>query len=273
MKKIFKKIGSLIRSPKLTLRVFFSIYVSLISIKMKTNFLGTPYGGWNFVTNKNLENSTIISAGVGEDISFDIEFINLFGGKVLFVDPTPRSLIHMEGVIKNLGNKKTSNYDLTSGKQNIKSYDLLNVNNSNIEVINKALTNEADQKVKFYSPLNEEHVSYSISNWEKDKESKRNFIEVETTTISQIALNYNLTDIPLIKLDIEGAENDVLQDMIKKEIKPYQILVEFDELQNITLKSYVKTLQTVMLLLREDYKLININNFPNFLFVHKRLIK
>ena len=35
-------------------------------------FLGTEYGGWSIYENKNIQNKYIISAGLGEDASFDI---------------------------------------------------------------------------------------------------------------------------------------------------------------------------------------------------------
>ena len=44
----------------------------------ETCFLGTDYGGWHFV-DLNLQGTTIISAGLGEDGSFDLEFArNMF---------------------------------------------------------------------------------------------------------------------------------------------------------------------------------------------------
>ena len=40
--------------------------------------LGTEYGGWFFIDDKDLYGTTIISAGLGEDASFDIELINKY---------------------------------------------------------------------------------------------------------------------------------------------------------------------------------------------------
>ena len=39
---------------------------------------------------KNLSQPIIISCGLGEDASFDIDMINRFGAKILCIDPTPR---------------------------------------------------------------------------------------------------------------------------------------------------------------------------------------
>lgn len=58
--------------------------------------LGSKYGGWTFADVQNLQGSTIISGGLGEDASFDVEFAARFGARVVLVDPTPRSIRHFE---------------------------------------------------------------------------------------------------------------------------------------------------------------------------------
>ena len=48
---------------------------------------------------------------------------------------------------------------------------------------------------------------------------------------------FNIKNIEMIKLDIEGSEVEVLDNMIEDKIFPNQILVEFDELNNINDKA------------------------------------
>ena len=50
--------------------------------------LGSDYGGWSLVSHPSLFNGLVISAGAGEDISFDVEIVNFFNAKVVLVDPT-----------------------------------------------------------------------------------------------------------------------------------------------------------------------------------------
>jgi len=264
-----KKILHFFKNPKIILRLLMSFFIKIIASKKSSIFLGTPYGGWHFIDDKNLKDSVIISAGVGEDISFDVEFINKFNSKIIFVDPTPRSIIHMKEVLNNLGNEKSTEYDLSSGRQEISSYDLSNITVQNIAIEEKALTNGESDTVKFFEPLNKEHVSYSISNWQNSKSNNDNFIEVETTTLFKLINKYKLSNIPLLKLDIEGAESQVLKDMLSKNIKPNQILVEFDELQKYNFVTYYKAIILILLMLNNGYQLIKTNNFPNFLFVNK----
>ena len=62
--------------------------------------LGTKYGGWILPTNTTLnENSIIYSAGVGEDISFDLLLQNKYNCKIFLIDPTKRSIKHYNEII------------------------------------------------------------------------------------------------------------------------------------------------------------------------------
>ena len=44
----------------------------------------------------------------------------------------------------------------------------------------------------------------------------------------------NSSDVMLLKLDIEGAEIEVIDSLFKSKFRPRQILVEFDELNSPT---------------------------------------
>ena len=129
--------------------------------------MGSDYGGWSFQENKNLENKFIISAGLGEDASFDIELINKYNCKVIIVDPTPRAIDHYNQIIKNSGAPKKDSYK-EGGKQIISSYDLTNINNKNLILIKKGLYNSDNEELKFFAPPNKSHVSHSIIDWQND---------------------------------------------------------------------------------------------------------
>ena len=85
--------------------------------------------------------------------------------------------------------------------------------------------------------------------------------------------DHKINELELIKLDIEGAENKVLPNLIKNKIFPNQILVEFDELHTNNILSYTKALFIIFRLLLNDYILIKTYKFPDMLFVKKTLIK
>jgi FkbM family methyltransferase len=245
------------------------LFFKKISKNKKTNFLGSNYGGWHFLSPVKNLSLNVISAGVGEDISFDVEFINSYNSKVVLIDPTPRAILHVENVLNNLGRKKTKNYKKNSGNQLIESYELSKIKKKNIVLFKKALFNKSNQTVKFYLPKNKNHVSHSISNFQNNFSKDTDFIEVETISIDEVMEQVGFKKIDLFKLDIEGAENYVIPDMLDKKIFPDQILVEFDELRTNKVKPFVYALKIFLRLIFNGYELVKTNNFPNFLFVKK----
>ena len=56
--------------------------------------------------------------------------------------------------------------------------------------------------------------------------------------------------------------------MLKLNIYPNQILVEFDELHTSKIKVFLKVRLLIRQLLK-NYELIDINDYPNFLFIKK----
>jgi len=107
-------------------------------------FLGSKYGGWSLVDENSLEGSTIISAGLGEDASFDVEFAARYGARVMILDPTPRASNYFKGMISRLGNPKVTEYTAT-GYQPFDAYELTQVNVDNFVLIEKALWNETTE--------------------------------------------------------------------------------------------------------------------------------
>lgn len=111
-------------------------------------------------------------------------------------------------------------------------------------------------------------MSFSINNWQNDYKKDTNFIKVETITVKNILNKFNINHLEMIKLDIEGAQVEVLKNMIEEKIFPNQILVEFDELNKINELAINRFLDVHQKLLTENYKLVKTsNNFPNFLYV------
>jgi len=228
--------------------------------------LGSDYGGWSFLDSKNLENRFIISAGLGEDASFDIEIINKYNCKVICVDPTPKAIDHYNQIIDNSGNLG-SNFYKEGGKQNISSYDLTKINKNNFILIDNALYNVDNEELKFFAPLNKNHVSHSISDWQNNYKKTSDFIKVKTITIKSILNKFDINNLEILKLDIEGAEVEVIKYILSEKIFPNQILVEFDELNNINELAINRFEEVHQMLLSKNYNLIKTtNNFPDFLY-------
>ena len=189
--------------------------------------LGTYYGGYEICI-KNLLNPLVISCGVGEDVSFDIDLINNFNAKIILVDPTPRAIVHYKSIRKNFGVYNRTRYNET-GKLKPKDYNLKNVNSKKLILEKKAAWDMNNCIIKLFFPKNKEHVSLSVN---KNHNTPKEFISVRTIVIKKIMDKYNFKKIDILKLDIEGSEIKVLNSILKNKIFPKQIIVEYDLRKN-----------------------------------------
>ena len=156
---------------------------------------GSDYGGWDIVTNNLNKDSTVYSFGIGEDASFDIDLISRFGLVVHGFDPTPKSIKWVdEHVFCN--NFVFHEYGLA----------------------------DFDGQVCFNPPDNPEHVSHTIL----DRRSTADrAIIVPVKKLDTIIKELGHDVIAILKMDIEGAEYQVIDYLSKTNIRPAQLLVEF----------------------------------------------
>jgi len=167
----------------------------LPDIRIKTVTLGDRYASWTvnpFLLN---ENSIVYSFGVGDNISFDLALIEKFKCKIFLFDPTPRSIEWLES-------------------QNLPS---------NIRFFPYGLSNY-DGIASFMPPENPKYISYTLINDEKDK---KKLINLEVKKITTIMRELGHDKIDLVKMDIEGAEYGVIEDIILSKINVSQVLIEF----------------------------------------------
>jgi len=166
-------------------------------LSVQKEFHGTEYGGW-FISPINLnENSIVYSFGAGEDISFDLSLIEKFGLSVYVFDPTPKSIDFVKR--QNL-----------PGKFHFKEYGIA----------------DFDGNIKFYPPENPEHVSHTILHRSATSDK---YIEVPVKRLETICKELGHDKINLLKMDIEGAEYSVIEDILKSDIQIDQLLVEFHD--------------------------------------------
>ena len=229
--------------------------------------LGTDYGGWTFVDDSNLIGSTIISAGLGEDASFDVEFARNYNAKVIVVDPTPRAIAHFNKIVANLGRGRTSSYH-RGGNQPVGAYDLRDLEPGTLQLIPKALW-ENSTSLKFFEPANSQHVSHSIVNFQRGYGDSGEYLEVEAITMTDLLAEcgINGSDLQLVKLDIEGAEVEVISDFLDSGIRPAQILVEFDELNVPCPRAFERIDLLTKKLGIAGYKCIWTDGQADFLFI------
>ena len=260
MIRVIRRVKQLIINPKLRAQ----------STTLTFKNLGSEYGGWTFAHSDYLFSSTVISCGLGEDASFDIELANAYNLKILVVDPTPRAIQHFQEITQNLGLKSSTSYS-SGGLQEISSYDLSGIASDQIRLVPKALWINNDP-VRFYAPPQNLHVSHSIIDYQNGYSQKTSFIEVPATTLKTLMLDQGISFIPLIKLDIEGAEVEVIMDFLNQGIYPSQILVEYDELNKPSFKGRKRILMCHGKLKSNGYLLVNYSPPSNFLYVTKNQI-
>lgn len=189
--------------------------------------LGSPYGGWVFVDDPSLYGTSFLSLGAGEDISWDIEFAQAYDAPGLLADPTPRAESHFQQVLERLGHSRTRGWSLT-GKQPPDSYDLSNLRHNQLAYVPLALAAHSGSAY-FFPPTNPDHVSHTLlANTGKHGRRK---IAVQTRSPEDLLASAQWSEIRLVKLDIEGAEVEVLPGLIENALSLKQVLVEFDFLR------------------------------------------
>ena len=185
--------------------------------------LGTNYGGWSIPKDARLDNNSIIySGGVGEDMSFNLKLEDKYNCKIFLIDPTERAIKHYEEV-KEFYNTKINNFSGNIQPDYLYNIIDLDPDFDNYTYINKGLYKEKT-KLRFYKQNNPDYVSQSLV----ENMFSNEYDEVEVDSIKNIMKIYNHNKIDLLKLDIEGSEIDVLNQMLDDEIYPRYLCVEFD---------------------------------------------
>jgi FkbM family methyltransferase len=155
---------------------------------------GGEYGGWNVAYEEINRNSIVYSFGIGEDISFDISLIQNFGLIIHGFDPTPKS-------VEFIKKKNPQNFILHE-------YGLANF----------------DGNIQFFPPNNPKHVSHTILR--RSTTENLSFM-VPVKKLSTIMQELKHQEIDILKMDIEGAEYSIIEDLELLTVRPKQILVEF----------------------------------------------
>ena len=201
------------------------------SLKRKeTERLGSDYGGWHIPKNTIQENWTIYSGGVGEDTTFDEELIKKYNCHVHAFDPTPRAKKHVE-------------------KQNI----------PNFHFHNYGLWSE-EKELKFYAPKDPKHVSHSILNLQQTND----YFTAKVKRIKDIMEELQHTKLDLLKIDVEGAEHEVINSLLEDNVLPKVLCTEFDQPSSL-----LKILRTIKKLKKHNYQLIKVEGWNCTFLLHK----
>ena len=191
---------------------------------------GTEYGGFYYP--EGLPglgpDSVIYCVGVGEDISHDLELASATGAKVHLMDPTPRSIEHVSRAREVLasGTIPPPDHRMGGGDPDYWPRILRTAVDPSAIKFDPSGLSSSDGTAEFYLPDNPEFVSHSLVKGMPGKITES--ITVPIKTIHTVMEENDHRHIDLIKLDIEGVECEVLGDMIKTDILPRYISVDFD---------------------------------------------
>lgn len=221
---------------------------------------GSQYGGW-FAQVNSYEPHIIVTGGVGEDISFEVEVSSIQPDCLfVFIDPTSRALTHFQKTLLRSGMSAELDYS-SDGEQDVRSYNLKYFKEQRVFFINKALWKDC-AGLMLERPKQSEHVSFK-----KPSSTSTDIEWFESTDLPTVLNNLN-TWAPrwksqkiILKMDIEGSELVVLNSFLQGKWRPYQLLVEFDILRNGSLKAVIDWLLTLLRLRLQRYRIVNSEGF------------
>jgi len=156
--------------------------------------LGSDYGGWSVVPELLDARSVVYTVGVGSDISFDLALIERFGCIVHAFDPTPmaREWIARQQVPPQF-------------------------------VFHAIGLADKDEEVAFAMPLQEGWDSFSLPR----EGSAEATVRCPVRRLETIAADLGHERIDLLKMDIEGFEYGVIDDVLAGPLRPVQWAIEF----------------------------------------------
>lgn len=182
--------------------------------------IGTDYGGWTIPVELLDSGSICYLAGAGEDISFDLGLAKQVGCIVHIFDPTPRSKKHYDDVVTAAGNG---------------SKMLINNNEKELYELDKEAVKllrfhelgiwRQKDVLKFFAPQNDTHISHSISNLQHTSK----YFEANVNRLSNLMQQNGHDHLDLLKIDIEGAEFEVIDTIIEDKLRINIFCVEFHQ--------------------------------------------
>jgi len=156
-------------------------------------------GGWRFHPDVLDADSVVYSLGIGEDVDFDLALIRRCGVHVHAFDPTPSSV------------------DWLAARRMPPDFHF-----------HPWAVTARDGVLKLYPRVKKDGskctVMYTLL---ADKGSQDDAIVVPAFCLASIQAELGHGRIDLLKMDIEGAEYEVLDNLLESAVKPVQLLVEF----------------------------------------------
>jgi FkbM family methyltransferase len=198
-------------------------YVEVADLRPDSELLrlGTLYGGWIIPVDNGLTaDSLCYCAGAGEDISFECALVERYRCRVRIIDPTPRAIQHFKDLEKSVH----SGVRFPVNNSGVDYYSITDMHLDRLKFLPLGLADK-DTEMKFFLPQNPAHVSCSVVNLQKTDR----YFTAPCLRLSSIMHQQGDGYIDMLKIDIEGAEYGVIEDMVASGLLPRVLLIEFDE--------------------------------------------
>lgn len=203
---------------------FIAILVSisfLTKVPLKLTRLGTSYGGW-FIPQNILhaadKKRVLVSGGLGHDVSFD-KILLENGFEIIGLDPLSECC---DFARKELGTSKF------------------------VSIIEKGLWTSSGN-IDFFPPKNRAHDSWSITNTQSALQQES--ITFQVITIPELISEFpsiKKSDFSILKLDIEGAESEIMKSLFTSDYRFDFIGIEMDFLSLIPFLAFRRRIGAVI---------------------------
>lgn len=168
--------------------------------------LGTKYGGWWLDRALVRDDPLFVDCGLGVDISFDAAFLSRFGGTVIGIDPNPQSLAWCRAHCP-----------------------------PGMRLLDRAFWSSSGKTLAFHLPRPREQLPSGADGISGSLIRSHAYVEggasreVTTIDLAQVLADAGRDDCDVLKLDIEGAEYEVLPALAAGGmlVRCRQLLVEF----------------------------------------------
>lgn len=206
-------------------------------VKCRHVWYGNQYGGFYVCPDVLSPNAVVYSFGIGEDISFDRTVYTNHDCHIYGFDPTPKSI------------------------RWIKTQTLP----EKFHFFEYGISSQSGPAT-FFLPKNPNHVSGSMVVQNNiDVQEK---VVVRMKSFADIAAELGHTHIDILKMDIEGAEYDVIENILNTNIPITQILIEFHD--RFVENGKARTQQAIKKLNDRGYEIFAVSDsFEEVSLIHK----
>jgi len=205
---------------KYQLRLFRALFPIRIAEQHRVNLpfekIGSDYGFVAVPQGFLRFDSVVYSVGAGEDVHSDVEMARQFGCTVHIIDPTPKAIQHFERLQSSAQTGEPMQSE--TGQPYRATPQIM----EKLVYHAYALWNK-EEVLQFFEPVNAEHVSHSITNIQ----SSGSYIKVQARTLDSLMTEWRHAKVDYLKLDIEGAEYQVVDYLAQHKIPVTILYLEY----------------------------------------------